>query len=97
MEARVRLTGMVRHLVNESECRASLADDATIEDLVGALVERYGAKFGEQLFRTNGELNGSVRIFVDNKSVTSLKQRLGAGNGATAEVSIVVLSPVSGG
>ena len=97
MEARVRLTGMVRHLIGEGECRASLADDATVEDLLRALVERYGEKLGERLFRSPGELSGSVRIFVDNQAVTNLKQKLGVGNAGTAQVSIVVLSPVSGG
>jgi molybdopterin converting factor small subunit len=97
VEARVRFVGAVHHIVRESDICLALPDEATLGALLELLAGRYGEEFRKLTLRQGTALNGSVRIFVDNEHVRDLSRCLAPPGKSTAEVTVIVLSPVSGG
>ena len=89
--------GMVRHIVKDGELRLSLPEEATVEDLLKALTDRYGDNFRERIFARGNELSRSVKIFINNEAINGLGQSLRTQAPGAPEITVMVFSSVSGG
>lgn len=92
MEIRVSIFGLIRHIIRDSPLKITLEDGSTVGDLINRLADSYGERFREVVFDGDDKLQNSVEVFVNDRALASLKDKLEGG-----EVRIFVLSPVAGG
>ena len=74
-----------------------LPANATGQDVLQCLANRYGSRFQRKALKGNGELRAEVRMFVGDQPVEDLATRIGGELSRGAEVSIVLLAPLVGG
>jgi hypothetical protein len=97
MEVTVRVHGTSRGAAFAPRSLAlSLPESATAGELLADLGERFGAPFAGAATSPDPRLPPEIRLFVGGDLVVSREQRLSA-HGDAAPVTVVLLSPVSGG
>jgi molybdopterin converting factor small subunit len=95
MEITVSIFGLIRHIVRDSPLKITLEDGSTVGDLINRLADSYGERFREVVFDGDGKLQNSVEVFVNDRALESLAEKLEEGK--NGEIRIFVLSPVAGG
>jgi hypothetical protein len=97
VEVAVQLHGSLRGAAPASRRLAlSLPEAATAGDLLAQLGARLGAPFASAAASSDPRLPREIRLFVGGELLVSRAQRLAA-NGGAAPVTVVLLTPVSGG
>jgi hypothetical protein len=94
---KVETYGTIRDLVKESQMEVVLADrrGASVRDVLERLTERLGPEFGGRLYAEPGRL-GSVKIYLDGRSVRNLDELLPE-DGGQPLVRLIFLAVMGGG
>jgi hypothetical protein len=93
VEVAVQVHGTLRDASLPRALALSLPETATAGDLLAQLGSRFGAPFAGAAAARDPRLPREIRLFVGGDLVLSREQRLGTG----APVTVVLLTPVSGG
>lgn len=93
MEVSIQVYGTVRHIIGDSRTVLQLPDGATVGDLLDGLALKYGESLRQALLDSQGGLQRTVELFVGNRQVEGLQEKVGKDQ----RVDIYVLSPVAGG
>ena len=96
MEVTVQVHGASRGAACAQALAVSLPEGATVGDLVARLGDRLGAPFTGAAASREARLPREIRLFVGGDLVSSREQRLSS-RGDAAPVTVVLLTPVSGG
>jgi molybdopterin converting factor small subunit len=96
VEVAVQVHGTLRDASLPRALALSLPETATAGDLLAQLGSRFGAPFAGAAAARDPRLPREIRLFVGGDLVLSREQRLAA-YGAAAPVTVVLLTPVSGG
>ena len=81
-----------------SSLAVSIADDASLGDLVQTLVDRYGDALRRRLQTIDGKIHPDIKVFLKDTPVENpLGPLLRNQDEAKAEVTIILLGPVQGG
>ncbi len=97
IELTINFYGYIRDVVAEDKIRLSLPFSSTLNDMFQLLVEKYGIKFKERLLTSQGELQGTVAISIDNEVIDNLTTRLSDKTKENKEVNIMVIPMAAGG
>ena len=95
---RVKFYGIIRDVVDGPQVELQLPQNSTVNDLLRSLADRYGDKFVERVFNSQGDLKTYVRVFINNQEVAGnfLTTRL-VTEGESAEALVYVLPATTGG
>jgi molybdopterin converting factor small subunit len=96
MEVAVRVHGALRSAARARDLALSLPESATVGDLLARLAERFGPPFAKGAASPDARVPREIRVFVGGELKASRDERLAARPGA-APVTVVLLSPISGG
>lgn len=101
MDVTVELHGHLRQVKSAGNggggpLQLSLPDGATAGDLLGRIADRLGARAAAALAK-GPRLPEQVRLFVDGQIAHSCDQPLAAAGQTPSSVTVVLLSPISGG
>jgi hypothetical protein len=96
VEVTVRVHGALRAAALGFDLTLSLPEHASARDLFAELAARFGAPFSRVAASPDARLPRDVRLFVGSELVALRDAPLAAGEGA-APVTVVLLTPVSGG
>jgi molybdopterin converting factor small subunit len=91
----VRVHGAVRSAAPGSAVALSLPEGATAGDVLARLADRFGGPFASAAASRDARLPREIRVFVGGELVASRDEPLAARD--AAPVTVVLLSPVSGG
>ncbi|MBW2420829.1 MAG: MoaD/ThiS family protein [Deltaproteobacteria bacterium] len=78
-------------------CVLTLPGGATVGDLLHALADRFGAPFSEIVASDDARLPRNIRIFADGDLLASSEQPVVPSGSESASVTVVFMSPISGG
>ncbi|MBI1736482.1 MAG: MoaD/ThiS family protein [Candidatus Rokubacteria bacterium] len=92
MTVSVTFLGALRRLAGHREARVALDADATVADLVDTLARTYGRAFSDAVFRAPGELQTSLRVFLDEREAAPTERVVSAGH-----VALLVIQGFEGG
>jgi len=95
-EIRLKLMGPLARLAGEREASLLVDEDATVYDLLGRLAERYGAEFGDAIFRAPGQVHTHLRAFLDEQDAT-LDDRIARDDGTSPCVAVLIVPGFEGG
>jgi len=90
---KVRYFGRVQFVTNRGEDKLEVSEDMSLKELLDQLGAVYGTEFKKSVFRSEGEFRTFASIYVDERNVKDLDEKLGR----FKEVRIIAYSPVSGG
>lgn len=91
----VTFLGALRRLAGRRETHVAIDADATVADLLETLGQTYGRAFNDAVFRTPGELQTYVRVFLDEQEAAPT-DRVVAGGSAGA-VALLIVPGFEGG
>jgi len=91
----VRIHGALRSAALGSGVALSLPESATAGDVLARLADRFGGPFASAVESRDARLPREIRVFVGGELVASRDAPLAAHD--AAPVTVVLLSPVSGG
>lgn len=97
IELIVNFYGYIRDVVAEDKIHLSIPSSSTMEDMFKLLCDKYGNRFRERVLTSQGDLQGTVAISIDNKVIDSLTTRLGDEIKENKEVNIMVIPMAAGG
>ena len=103
MQTTVKLLGMLGHQMGKRQVTLRVKGGVRISEILQMLVERFGSKFTDAIFREAGELHSYTRIFLNDKPVDDLSTALatdtanGTGDVEEAEKGIIRLAAADGG
>jgi hypothetical protein len=92
----VRVQGALRSAALEGGFALSLPESATAGDLLARLADRFGAPFSSVASARDPRLPRQIRLFVGGDLVATRDEPLAA-HDPPAPVTVVLLSPISGG
>ncbi len=92
----VRFLGFFRQLAGSQEASVEVNEGATVLDALQLLNETYGPKFGEALFRSPGQIQTHVRVFL-NEEEASMDDPVTGGDGSAGRLDLFVLPMTAGG
>lgn len=96
LEVRVRMFGMVCAMTGEREVTLRLPPGAVVNDVIGALAERYQTPLFENAMSAAGKKTSHCRISVDGTLVRDPATPLKA-EGGHSTVEIILLAAYEGG
>ena len=96
MVVTVRVHGALRSAAHGSAVALSLPECATAGDVLARLGDRFGSPFADVAASRGARLPRQIRMFVGGDLVDSRDEPLAA-HDSTAPVTVVLLSPISGG
>jgi hypothetical protein len=96
IEVHVHMFGMVSAMTGEREVTLHLPHDAVVNDLIGALAERYKTPLFEDAMAMAGKKTSHCRISVNGHLVREPTAPLKA-EGGRSSVEIILLSAFEGG
>ena len=91
----VTFLGVLRRVAGHREMTLAMDADATVSDLLQALVRACGRDFDEAVFRAPGEVHTYLRVFV-NEEEARMTDRV-APAGSAADVAVLVMPGFEGG
>jgi len=93
VKVRVRYFTTLRELAETPEERITLKEDATLVDLIGIIVSKYGKEAQDYLYK-KGKIDPSIYFLIngkDSRILSGLKTRLRDGD------IIAIIPPIGGG
>lgn len=93
VEVRLKLLGPLGRLAGQRESTVSVAEGATVLDLLTALADRCGPAFAAAVFRAPGAPHTHLRVFLDDDDAEVDAPLRGAARGVT----LMVLPVFEGG
>lgn len=97
--ARIRFLGSVHDVVQSPRDFVELPDDATVQDLIAALIDRHGDGLARRILNPDGKVQIYTRIFVDGYEVDYARPRstLPRKGGTDADIEVFVIQMTMGG
>lgn len=97
--ARVKLFGSVHDVVDKTVDEIELPDGASVQDLISAMISRYGEGFARRMLTPSGRLQMYTQIFVDGREVdyVRLDSPLVADGRLSTDVEMFVVQQFIGG
>ena len=71
-EIKVYFLSLLSDLTGVDEIHLSLEEDSTIQNVLGILIEKFGAEFEKKIFRSPEILNDYILIGLNGKDIRSI-------------------------
>jgi len=94
MKITVKYFAALREIVGKKEDLLEFDEDLTVENLLGALSNKYGKEFQEYIYDEEGRLRENLQFLIDGKSISTTK---GIKTRLHDSSQFVIIPPVGGG
>ena len=94
---KVDYIGVIHHVLESTEEECIVPVGSTIKGLLQRLVKRHGQDFAACLFTPDGQLNHTVKVFLNNKDINRLQGLDTPITGKTQVYIVVGLMLIQGG
>ncbi len=99
MQVTVKFHGVIRDVTREGTAELELPDDATVDDLLVRLCDKYGQGFADRVLDDRMGIQSYILIFLNDEEVnpSALKTTRLCTDGQNARATLYVLPGSTGG
>jgi len=72
LDVKILFWSLLTDITKVEEIRIPIEDESDVESILGKLVEKFGSKFEEMVFKDSKDLSKYVLITVNGKDIRSL-------------------------
>lgn len=94
MRVVVKFFSTLREIVDKKEIHIEMPNEATVEDLLKKLSEKYGEDFREYVYEKTGNIRPYLHLLIDGQSITQLQ---GIKTKLHDNCALAIFPPVGGG